>query len=163
LFNVEIDLLLSPIGGCNKAIQACELQEEAHQANATGTDFGTHQVYSEHPTMQEGKTRGTVKKGYDGGMFVKTFLIDPPCLKRAAGHVKRLGNLTQGEALGLQLAIPIKECSASGSIPTWVTIIVASLRILGDGCHSDLLISSFAFVLSWRRMARSPQHFKPSR
>jgi len=53
--------------------------------------------------------------------------------------------LTQGEALGLQIEILIKECSVSGSIPTWVTIIVASLLILDDGCHSDLLVSSFAF------------------
>jgi hypothetical protein len=87
LLHVPVDLLLRPIGDRNKAIKACEFQEEANQANTTGTDFGTHQVYPEHQTMQEGKTRGTVKKSHDGGMLVEALLIGPPCLQRAAGHM----------------------------------------------------------------------------
>jgi hypothetical protein len=97
-------------------------------------------MYAEHQTMQEGKTRGTVKKDHDGGMFVKTFLIRPPCLQRAAGNVKRLGGLTQGKPLGLQIAILIEECSALGAIPSWGTIIMASWYGLDDGSHSDLLV-----------------------
>ena len=73
-----------------------------------------------------------------------------------SGHIKRLGGLTQGEPLGLQIALLIEEFSAVGAIPAWVTIRVAALLLLDDGCHSDLLVASFALVLSWRRMARSP-------
>jgi hypothetical protein len=80
--------------------------------------------------MQEGQPWGTVEKGHDGGMCVKTVLIRPPCLQRAAGHLKRLGGLTQGEPLGLQTAIRLKELGAFDALPTLVAIIVASLRIL---------------------------------
>jgi len=155
--------VLRPIGGRDKAIKTGEFHQQTHQADATGTHFRTHQVYPEHQTMQEGQPWGTVEKGYDSGMFVKTFLIRPPCLERATGHSKRLGRLTQGEPLGLQLAILIEEGSTLGAIPTWVTISVAALLLLDDSCHSDLIVSSFAFVLSWRRMTRSPKHCNPSR
>jgi hypothetical protein len=67
--------------------------------------------------MQEGQPWGTVEKGHDSGMFVKTFLMRPPGLERATGHIKRLGGLTQREPLGLQIAVLIEECSALGAIP----------------------------------------------
>src|SRR4029453_16841821 len=35
LFNVNIDLLLSAIGGGHKAVQTRQVQEETHQTNAT--------------------------------------------------------------------------------------------------------------------------------
>jgi hypothetical protein len=89
--------------------------------------------------MSEGKTWGTVTKGHDGGMRIEVLVVRPPCLKRAAGHMQSLGCLTQGESLGLQIVILVKECSASGAIPAWVMIIVASLLVLDDGAHNDLL------------------------
>jgi hypothetical protein len=90
--------------------------------------------------MQEGKTRGPVKKGHDGRMFVKTVLIRPPCLQRAAGHSKRLGGLTQGESMGWQIAILSEEFRASGAIPSWGTISMASWCGWDDGSHSALLV-----------------------
>jgi len=80
-----------------------------------------------------------VKKGHDGGMLVEALLVRPPCLQRAAGNMQSLGCLTQGEPLGLQIVILVKECSASGAIPAWVMIIVASLLVWDDGSHNDLL------------------------
>jgi hypothetical protein len=111
--------------------------------------------------MQEGKPRAAVKKGDNGRMLVKALLVGPPCLQRAAGHLKCSSRLTQGEPLGLQLAILIEELSALGAIPAWVTISVALLGGLDDGYHSDLLVLSFAFVSSWRRMARLLTRFNP--
>jgi hypothetical protein len=96
--------------------------------------------------MQEGKPRATVKKGDNGRMLVKALLVGPLCLKRAAGNRKCSGRLTQGETLGLQIAILIEELDALGTIPAWVTIGVAALRGLDDGSHSDLLVLSFALV-----------------
>jgi hypothetical protein len=60
-------------------------------------------------------------------------------LKGASGHLKRLGRLTQGESLGLQSKILIEEVRTLGSIPAWVMISIASLRVLNDGSHGDLL------------------------
>ncbi len=140
LLHLPVDLLLSAIGRADKPIKAREFQEQAHQANATRTHFRTHQVYPEHQTMQEGQPWGPVEKGHDGGMFVKTFLIRPPCLQRAAGHIKRLGGLTQGEPLGLPIAILIEAFRASGAIPSWGTIIMASWCGWDDGSHRDLLV-----------------------
>jgi hypothetical protein len=97
-------------------------------------------VYPEHQTMHEGQPWDTVEKGHDGGMFVKTFLRRPPCLQRATGQIKRLGGLTQGEPLGVQIAILIEEFRASRAIPSWGAIIMASWLGLDDGSHSDLLV-----------------------
>ena len=78
--------------------------------------------------MQEGEPWHAVKKRHDGGTLVEALLVRPPCLERAAGHLKRLGRLTLGEALGLQSAILLEELSAFEAIPALVAIIVASLR-----------------------------------
>jgi hypothetical protein len=90
--------------------------------------------------MQEGKPRGAVEKGHDGGMLIKTFLMHPPGLKRTPGNLKRFGRLTQGEPLGLQIEILIEEFSALGAIPSWGAIIIPSGFGLDDGSHSDLLV-----------------------
>jgi len=96
--------------------------------------------------MQEGQPWGTVEKGHDGGMCVKTVLIRPPCLQRAAGHIKRLGGLTQGEPLGLQVTILRKQLSTFDAIPALVALIIATLRILDDCAHRYLLLLK---PLSW--------------
>jgi hypothetical protein len=145
LLHLAVDLLLGPIRRADKPIKARELQEQAHQTNATRPNFGAHQMYPENQAMQEGKPRATVKKGDNGRMLVEALLVGPPCLQRAAGNRKCLGRLTQGEPLGLQIAILIEDLSALGAIPAWVKISVASLLELDDGSHSDLLCQSLAF------------------
>jgi hypothetical protein len=67
-----------------------------------------------------------VKKGDNGGMLVEALLVGPPCLQRAAGHLKCLGRLTEGAPLGLQIAILIEEGGASGAIPSGGAIMMAS-------------------------------------
>src|SRR6266511_4944777 len=121
------------IGGRDKAVKAGECEQQTHQANATRTDFRAHQMDPEHETMQEGQPRSAVKKGHNGRMFVEARLVRPPSLERAAGHLKRLGRLTQGAPLGLQSAIVIEEVRASAAI------IMALWMGLDDGSHSDLL------------------------
>jgi hypothetical protein len=139
LLHLTVALVLSPIGSPHKSIQTRALQQEAPQANPTSADCGAHQGYPENQAMEEGQTWGTVKKGHDGGMLVEALLVRPPCPKRAAGNMQSLGCLTQGEPLGLQSVILVKECSASGAIPAWAMILVASLLVLDDGSHNDLL------------------------
>ena len=90
--------------------------------------------------MQEGETRSTVKKGHDSGTRIQALVVCLPGLERAAGHIEQLGCLPMGEPLRLQSAIALKQFSASGSLPAWVTIVVASLRILDDGSHGYLLV-----------------------
>jgi hypothetical protein len=87
-------------------------------------------VDRDNQAMQEGQPRGTVKKGDDSRVRVEALLIGPPGLQGASGHLKRLGRLTQGESLGLQSKILIEEVSTLGSIPAWVMISIASLRVL---------------------------------
>ena len=76
-------------------------------------------AHPEHETMQEGQPRRALTKGHNGRMFVEALLVRPPSLERAAGHLKRLGRLTQGEPLGLQSEILIEEVRASDAIPSW--------------------------------------------
>src|SRR5262249_53005082 len=51
LFNLEIDLLLSPIGGRHKAVKSCQVEKETNQANAAGPDFDTDQMESNHDAV----------------------------------------------------------------------------------------------------------------
>jgi len=101
----------------------------------------------ENETMQEGQPRRALKKDHNARMFVEALLVRPPGLQRAAGNLKRLGRLTQGEPLGLQSEILIEEVRASGAIPSWGAIIMAFAIImalwmgLDDGSHSDLLFN----------------------
>ena len=62
LFHATVDLVLRPIRGADKPIETRHLQQQTHQANPTGTHFGTHQMERQHQAMQEGKTGHTVKK-----------------------------------------------------------------------------------------------------
>jgi len=96
--------------------------------------------------MEEGETRNTVKKRHDHGALIKTLLVRPPCLQGAARHVQHLRRLTLGDALGLQIAIPLKKVRAFEAIPALVLIIVASWRILDYRAHRSLLLQPFAFV-----------------
>jgi hypothetical protein len=41
---LEIDLLLSPIGSGDKAVESRQMKEETHQAHAAGPDFDADQM-----------------------------------------------------------------------------------------------------------------------
>jgi hypothetical protein len=98
-------------------------------------------MYPENETMQEGQPRRALKKDHDGGMFVEALLVGPPGLKGASGNLKRLGRLTQGEPLGVQITILIEAFSTLGARPAWVTITSALWMGVDDGFHSDLLVN----------------------
>ena len=51
LFHLDIDLLLSPIGGRHKAVETRQIQEETHQANAACPDFDTDKMESNHESV----------------------------------------------------------------------------------------------------------------
>ena len=51
LFNVAIDLLLSPIGGRNKAVKACQIEEETGLANAACPDFNADEMEGNHDAV----------------------------------------------------------------------------------------------------------------
>ena len=105
--------------------------------------------------MQEGETGDAVKKRHDRGTRIKALLVRPPRLQRAAGHVKHLGRLTLGDALGVQLTIPCKQVSAFDASPALVAIIIATLLFLDYRCHSYLPYRSPYHVRSGGlRMAR---------
>jgi hypothetical protein len=96
--------------------------------------------------MQQGKTGDTVKKRDDRRTLIEALLVRPPRLQGTAGHVQHLGCLTLREALGLQVAILRKALRTFDAIPTVVALIIATLRIVNDSSHSDLLVTPFACV-----------------
>ena len=51
LFHVEIGLLLSPIGGRNKAVKACQSEEETDQANAACPDCNADEMEGNHDAV----------------------------------------------------------------------------------------------------------------
>ena len=146
LLHLTVDLVLRPIGRRDKAIKTGEFHQQTHQANATGPHFRTYQVYPEHQTMQEGQTWNALEKRHDGGTLVQAFLIRTPCLQRAARYLKRLGGLTLGESLGLQIAILRQQLSTFDAIPTLVALIIAYVAYIGLLSHRYLLLLK---PLSW--------------
>jgi hypothetical protein len=134
------------IGSADKPIEARYPQEQTHQANPTGPHFGTHQVYRQDQSMEEGETGDTLKKRHDSWTLIEVLLVRPPRLQRAPGNLKHLGGLTLGDALGFEIAILLNQLSALEAIPALVAIIGASLRILNDCAHSYLLLLK---PLSW--------------
>ena len=96
--------------------------------------------------MQEGETSDAVKKRHDRGTLIKARLIRPPRLQRAAGHLKHLGRLTLGDALGMQITIALKQVSTFDASPALVAILIATLRVLDYRFHSYLLFQPFAFT-----------------
>ena len=95
--------------------------------------------------MQEGETGNTVKKRHDSRTRVEALLVRPPRLQRGARDLKHLGGLPLGDALGFAIVILLQEVSALDALPTWVAIIVASLRLLDYRAHRYLLWPFFAF------------------
>jgi hypothetical protein len=85
-----------------------------------------------------------VKKGHDRRTRIEAFLIRTPRLQRATGNRQDLGGLTLGDTLGLQLAIPRTQVSAFEAPPAVVAIIIATVRVLENRCHSSLLFQPFA-------------------
>ena len=113
--------------------------------------------------MQEGEPGNTVKKGHDSGTRIKAVLVRPPRLQRAAGHVKHLSRLPLGAALRLQRTILGKQVSAFEARPALVTILVALVRLLDDGAHSDLLFQAFALVCVMAKDGEVTFWFQPFR
>jgi hypothetical protein len=79
------------------------------------------------------------------GTDVEAVIPRPPGLKGRSGNLQLLSNLTLGQALGSQLTILREEVRTFESIPAWLAVIVALVRILAYGSHSDLLCQSLAF------------------
>lgn len=160
--NAMVDLLLRPLGGADKPIAARDLPSQTHQAHPTGPHFDTHQVDRQDQAMQEGATSDAVKKRHDRGTLIKARLIRTPRLQRAAGNLKPLDRLTLGDALGVQIAISLKQVSTCDASPALVAILIATWRVWDDRVHSDLLFKPFAFTSRGLRRARSLAGFNPS-
>jgi hypothetical protein len=140
LLHVPVARVRRPIGSPHKAIKACALPEEAHQAHATGADFGTHHVYPADEAMPASQTWEAVNKGHHSGTRIATCLVRLPRLEGPARHIELVGRLPLGETLGLQRAILIKARSAFKAIPACVVCLRALLPGLDSGAHHVLLV-----------------------
>jgi hypothetical protein len=143
-------------------MEACELQEQTHQANPAGPHFGTHERYREDQARQEGKTGDAVEKRHDSRTRVEALLVRPPRLQRTAGHVKHLGRLTLGHPLDFEIAIALTLLRPFEAIPALMAILIATLRILDDCSHRYLLFRSFASVCVMAKDGEVAFWFQPA-
>ena len=144
-FHLAVDLLLSPIRGRDKSIKTCQFEEKTGQANTARADFDADQVEAHNQPMHEGESRTALKELGHMGTDVEAVMPPPPGLKSRSGNLELCGGLALGEALGSQLPVLLKEVRTLESIPAWLAVRVALLRVLDEGSHSDLLCSSLAF------------------
>src|SRR5262252_3008893 len=159
VFHLDIDLLLSPIGGRHKAVEPRQMQEETHQANTACPDCDTDQMASHHESVEERQSGTAVKEVGDVRTTIEGVVPEAPGLQGGARHLELFGSLTLGDALHAQLPVLCKEVCAFESIPTGVAFRVKLLLLLDDGSHSDLLCQSLACLWGWLRMVRSPLRF----
>jgi hypothetical protein len=96
--------------------------------------------------MEEGKPGHARKKRDDLGTRIEPILPRAPRLPRGAGNIEPVGGLTLGEPSGWQVVRLLKECSASASRPSWVTITIAPWVRINDRAHSSLLPSPWLDV-----------------
>jgi hypothetical protein len=89
--------------------------------------------------MEEGKPRHALKKRDDLGTGIEPILPRAPRLQRGAGNIEPVGGLTLGEPSGLQVAILLKEFSASASLPSLVTSPIVTWLRINDSAHRSLL------------------------
>jgi hypothetical protein len=141
LFNVEIDLLLSPLGGRHKAVQPREIQEETHQAHAARPDCDADHMEGNHDAVSERQSGTALKELGDMGTYIKGVVPYTPGLQGRARHLELLGGLTFGDALGSQLPILLKEVRTCESIPAWLTLRVALWLVLDYGSHVTSLLN----------------------
>ena len=121
-----------------------QFEEKTGQANAARADFDADEVEAHNQPMHEGEPRTALKELGHMGTDVEAVMPCAPGLKSGSGNLQLLSNLTLGQALGLQLTIMLEEVRTFESIPAWLAVIVALLRVFDDGSHSDLLGSSLA-------------------
>jgi hypothetical protein len=80
----------------------------------------------------------------DLGAYIEGVMPEAPGLQGGSGNLKLLSRLTLGHALGSQLTIVLEEVRTFESIPAWLAVRVALLRVLDDGSPSDLLGQALA-------------------
>jgi len=61
-FNPAVDLLLSPIGGRDKAVKARQVEQETNQAHAAGPDFDADQMDAHHQPVYKGTSGAALKE-----------------------------------------------------------------------------------------------------
>lgn len=93
-FNLALDLLLSPIRGRDKAIQAGEFAQETDEAHTARSDLDADQVQGQNEPMQAGKSRATLKELGHMGTDVQGVIPLPPGLQRGSRNLERFGRLT---------------------------------------------------------------------
>jgi hypothetical protein len=157
VFHTTVDLLLGPIGGADKPIEARDPQEQTPQANPTGPHFGINEVERQHQPMQESEPGDTVKKRHDRGTLIKVLLVRPPCLKGTARNLKHLGRLTLGNALGVQIVIPRKQVSAFDTHPALVAILIATLLVLEwESKEAPCCLAAVGFIPALPHTGQAP-------
>ena len=101
LFNLEVHLLLSPIGGGHKAVKAGEVEEETHQAHAACPDFDAEQMEGKHQAVSECQSGTALQELGDMVADIERIVPDTPGLQGRSGNLELLGSLTLGETLKL--------------------------------------------------------------
>src|SRR5499427_5352157 len=144
VFHLDIDLLLSSIGGRHKAVETRQMQEETHQANAACPDFDTDKMASNHESVEERQSGTALKEVGDVRTNIEGVVPEAPGLQGSSRHLELFRGLPLGEALIAQLPVPLKEVCACESIPVWLATMGALWHGLDGGSHSDLLYQSLA-------------------
>jgi hypothetical protein len=143
-FNLTVDLLLSALGGRDKAVQTPQLEEETGQANTARPDFDAHEVEGQHQPVPTSESGTTLKESSHLETDIPGVMPCTPGVQRGAGNLKLLSRLTLGHTLGSQRTIGLAEVRPFEAIPAWLAVSVTWLRVLDDGSHSDLLGPSLA-------------------
>jgi hypothetical protein len=73
-------LLLSSIGGRDKAVKARQVEQETNQANATRPDFDADEMDGNHYPMSESESGTFLKELGDLGAYIEGVMPEAPGL-----------------------------------------------------------------------------------
>jgi hypothetical protein len=133
-----VDLVLRPIGGCDKSVKTCQLQQETDEANAASADLDTDEMESQNQSRQKGQSRTTLKELSDFRTDIESVMPGVPRLQGASGHLKPLGGLTLGDALRLQVEVLLKQLSPLETIPELMTVKMVAGWKIASNAHGYL-------------------------
>jgi len=139
-----VNLLLSAIGSRTNAVTSGQVEQETDQAHAARPDVDAHQMEGNHDSVEKSTAGAARKAGGDVGTAIEGIIPNAPRVEGRSRSLEFLGSLPLGDALSVELPVLFKEVRAFESIPAWLALRVALLRVLDDASHRDLLGQSLA-------------------
>jgi hypothetical protein len=145
LFDLNVDVLLRPVGGGNESVETGEVEQETDQPNTARADLDTDEREGQYEPMEKCQSRTTLKKlGYLRA-DIEGLMPGLPSLKRRSGHVKLLGRLTLRDTLCLEVEIMLEQVGPLKPVPELVAVNRVMVCKIDYSAHGYLSLEAIVY------------------